>query len=67
MFGFQPSRGAISCRGILRQSERLDQAGSFVRKVEDLALLGEVLATFDPDDEAMQPLEVQFERLLCKS
>jgi Asp-tRNA(Asn)/Glu-tRNA(Gln) amidotransferase A subunit family amidase len=55
VFGFKPSRGTISCRGILRQSERLDQPGFFARSVEDLALLGEVLATFDPDDAAMQP------------
>lgn len=55
VFGFKPSRGLISCRGILRQSERLDQPGIFSRSIEDLALLGEVLAAYDPEEDDMQP------------
>ena len=43
VFGFKPSRGLVSRRGILRQSERLDQPGCFARNAEDLALLGEHL------------------------
>jgi Asp-tRNA(Asn)/Glu-tRNA(Gln) amidotransferase A subunit family amidase len=55
VFGFKPSRGLVSRRGILRQSERLDQPGCFARNVEDLALLGEVLAAYDPDEDGMLP------------
>jgi len=55
VFGFKPTRGLISCQGILRQSERLDQPGCFARSVEDLALLGEVLSAYDPDEPGMTP------------
>ncbi|MBK9020603.1 MAG: amidase [Sulfuritalea sp.] len=55
VFGFKPSRGTISRQGILRQSERLDQPGGFARSVEDLALLGEVLSAYDPDEPDMRP------------
>lgn len=53
--GFKPSRGLISCRGILRQSATLDQPGGFARSVEDAALLGEVLAAYDADEDGMLP------------
>ncbi|MDO8959422.1 MAG: amidase [Rhodocyclaceae bacterium] len=55
VFGFKPTRGLISCQGILRQSEHLDQPGCFARSVEDIALLGEVLAAYDADAPGMQP------------
>ncbi len=55
VFGFKPTRGTVSCRGILRQSPRLDQPGCFARSVEDLALLGEVLMAYDADEDGMQP------------
>lgn len=55
VFGFKPSRGLISCQGILRQSAHLDQPGGFARSVEDLALLGEVLSAYDPDEPDMRP------------
>lgn len=55
VFGFKPSRGTVSCRGILRQSEQLDQPGVFARSVADLALIGEVVSAYDPDEEGMQP------------
>ena len=55
VFGFKPSRGTVSCRGILRQSERLDQPGVFARSVADLALIGEVVSAYDPDEEGMSP------------
>jgi len=53
VFGFKPSRGLISRQGILHQSEPLDQPGGFARSVEDLALLGEVLSAYDPDEPGM--------------
>lgn len=55
VFGFKPSRGLISRQGILRQSPQLDQPGGFARSVEDLALLGEVLSAYDPDEPDMRP------------
>jgi Asp-tRNA(Asn)/Glu-tRNA(Gln) amidotransferase A subunit family amidase len=55
VFGFKPSLGLISRQGILRQSERLDQPGGFARSVEDLALLGEVLSAYDPEEPGMTP------------
>lgn len=53
--GFKPTRGTVSCRGILVQSELLDQPGFFARDVQDLALMAEVLAVYDPDQENMRP------------
>jgi len=53
VFGFKPTRGLISRQGILHQSEHLDQPGGFARSVEDLALLGEVLSAYDPDEPGM--------------
>lgn len=53
--GFKPTRGTVSSRGILEQSELLDQPGFFARDVQDLALIAEVLAVYDPDEEGMRP------------
>jgi Asp-tRNA(Asn)/Glu-tRNA(Gln) amidotransferase A subunit family amidase len=55
VFGFKPTRGLISLQGILRQSAPLDQAGGFARSIDDLALLGEVLSAYDPDEPGMTP------------
>ncbi|MCF8199986.1 MAG: amidase [Sulfuritalea sp.] len=55
VYGFKPSRGTISRQGILIQSPRLDQPGFFARSLEDLALLGEVLSAYDPDEPDMVP------------
>jgi Asp-tRNA(Asn)/Glu-tRNA(Gln) amidotransferase A subunit family amidase len=55
VFGFKPTRGLISRQGILRQSEPLDQPGGFARSVEDIALLGEILSAYDPDEPGMTP------------
>jgi len=55
VFGFKPTRGLISRQGILRQSEQLDQPGGFARNIEDIALLGEVLSAYDPDEPGMSP------------
>jgi len=50
--GFKPTRGLISRRGILNQSEPLDHVGTFSRSIEDAALLTEALAGYDPRDAA---------------
>ena len=49
-FGFKPTRGIISRRGVLRTSENLDQVGVFARSLEDTALLADVIGGYDPDD-----------------
>ncbi|MCF8176464.1 MAG: amidase, partial [Burkholderiaceae bacterium] len=48
-----------------RQSEKLDQPGGFARSIEDLALLGEVLSAYDPDEPAMRPRANQPMRKVC--
>ncbi|MBO6755168.1 MAG: amidase [Roseibium sp.] len=49
-YGFKPTRGVISRRGILQTSVSLDQVGVFARSLEDVALLTDVLKGFDPQD-----------------
>jgi len=55
VFGFKPSFGRISRYGVLAQSRSLDHLGVFARSVEDLALIGDCLMTWDPRDESMSP------------
>jgi Asp-tRNA(Asn)/Glu-tRNA(Gln) amidotransferase A subunit family amidase len=50
VFGFKPSRGAISRAGILQTSVSLDQVGGFARSVEDAALLCDVIGSYDQRD-----------------
>ncbi len=52
VYGFTPSRGIISRRDCLQISSTLDQVGVMGRSLEDVALLGDVLAGFDPGDPA---------------
>ena len=49
-YGFKPTRGIISRRGCLRTSQSLDQVGVMARSLQDVALMGDVLAGFDPAD-----------------
>jgi Asp-tRNA(Asn)/Glu-tRNA(Gln) amidotransferase A subunit family amidase len=55
VFGYKPSHGLISRRGVLRQCRHFDQVGVFARSVEDLALVAEPLMAFDAADPAMRP------------
>ena len=48
--GFKPTHGLISRAGVLMQSRTLDHVGLFAREVADVALLGDVLAGYDPPD-----------------
>lgn len=50
IYGFKPSRGMISRRGVLRQSRLLDQIGVFARSIDDAALIADALAGHDRDD-----------------
>lgn len=49
-YGFKPTRGVISRRGVLRTSVSLDQIGVFGRSIEDVALLADALAGYDASD-----------------
>lgn len=51
-YGFKPSAGIISRRGLLQQSPVLDQVGVFANYVEDLALMTDVLGGYDASDSA---------------
>ncbi|MCY4208235.1 MAG: amidase [Roseovarius sp.] len=51
-FGFKPTRGVISRRGVLRTSKSLDQVGVFGRALEDVALLADAISGYDSNDEA---------------
>jgi len=49
-YGFKPTRGVISRRGVLQTSVSLDQVGVFGRSLEDVALLADVIGGYDPSD-----------------
>ncbi len=55
VFGFKPSAGLISRKGVLTQSPQFDAVGVFGRSLEDVALLAEVLAGHDADDPLTRP------------
>ena len=48
--GFKPTHGLIGRTGVLMQSRTLDHVGVFARDIADVALLGDVLAGYDPCD-----------------
>jgi len=50
VYGFKPTHGLISRHGVMKLSRTLDHVGMFARSLEDLALLAEVLAGWDPAD-----------------
>ncbi|PCJ07935.1 MAG: glutamyl-tRNA amidotransferase [Rhodobacteraceae bacterium] len=50
IYGFKPTRGVISRRGVLQTSASLDQVGGFARTLEDVALLSDVIGSYDPND-----------------
>lgn len=55
IFGFKPTFGLISRRGVLKQSEHLDTVGVYGRSIEDVALIADCLTAFDPTDRQMWP------------
>ncbi len=52
VFGFKPSRGLISRRGVLETSTTLDHVGVFARNLEDIAVLTDAISGYDPADNA---------------
>ena len=51
-FGFKPTRGVISRDGVLQTSVSLDQVGCFGRTLADVALLTDVIGSYDQRDPA---------------
>lgn len=50
VYGFKPTRGVISRRGVLQTCATLDQIGVMARTLEDAALLADALGGYDPID-----------------
>jgi Asp-tRNA(Asn)/Glu-tRNA(Gln) amidotransferase A subunit family amidase len=50
VFGYKPSRGLISRRGVLQTSPTLDHLGVFGNHVSDLCILVDALAGYDAQD-----------------
>ena len=50
IFGYKPTFGSISRRGMSLLARRLDHVGVYGRSVDDLALIGDTLMTYDPAD-----------------
>ena len=55
VYGFKPTHGLIPRTGILNLSRTLDHVGVFARSLDDVALLAETLAGYDPADPDSQP------------
>jgi len=55
VYGFKPTRGLISRRGVLMQSHTLDTVGVLARSIEDTALLTDVMSAYDPLDDISYP------------
>ncbi len=48
--GLKPTYGRVSLRGVIPLSWNLDHAGPMARRVQDVALLLQVIAGYDPQD-----------------
>jgi Asp-tRNA(Asn)/Glu-tRNA(Gln) amidotransferase A subunit family amidase len=55
VIGYKPTHGRVSRRGALILSPALDTVGFFARSIEDVAMIGDALAHYDPADGDMTP------------
>ena len=55
IYGFKPTTGIISRRGLLSQSPLLDQVGVFATNLEDVGLICDVVGGFDAADSLCYP------------
>src|SRR5690606_5710876 len=56
--GLKPTYGRVSRWGMIAFASSLDQGGPLARTAEDLALMMNVMASFDPKDSTCLDLEV---------
>lgn len=54
VFGYKPTFGSISRRGMSMLARRLDTVGVYARDVEGLALIADALMMYDPQDWDME-------------
>jgi len=52
VFGFKPSRGLISRKGVLETSTTLDHVGVFAQNLDNIATLTDAISGYDPVDDA---------------
>jgi Asp-tRNA(Asn)/Glu-tRNA(Gln) amidotransferase A subunit family amidase len=50
VFGMKPSHGLIGRTGVMLHSRKLDHLGVYGRTLEDIALIMDTVAGYDPDD-----------------
>ncbi|MEJ8571178.1 amidase [Microbaculum marinum] len=55
IYGYKPSAGMVSRRGVAPLSETFDTLGTLARSLEDAALLGDVIAGYDAGDPWTRP------------
>ncbi len=55
VFGFKPTRGAVSTNGVLETCPNLDQLGVFGRSLEDIAALADAISGHDSRDIKSHP------------
>ena len=58
VLALKPSHGLVSRSGIFELSRTLDHIGPFARNLQDLALIMETIAGYDPDDEDTRAIAV---------
>ena len=55
VYGFKPTHGLVPRGGVLQLSRTLDHVGLFARTLEDIALVAEQVAGYDPLDPDTRP------------
>ncbi len=56
--GLKPTRGRVSLHGVIPLSWNMDHAGPMARNVEDLAILLQIIAGYDPADPGSMDVPV---------